>query len=122
MAVEQAQAQQTAPAREERPREDRPREDRPPRRYGPPRDRDDRQGGRRGPQRGRRRSPFPATLAEINYKNTDLLSRFLTDRGKIKARRKTGANGKQQRRLSREIKRARHLALLPYTAEYTRGG
>ncbi len=91
------------------------------RRAGPPRDRDDRGGGRRGLQRRKGRASFPATLADINYKNVDLLMRFLTDRGKIKARRKTGANGKQQRRLSREIKRARHLALLPFTAEHTRG-
>jgi small subunit ribosomal protein S18 len=110
LAEEETQAQQQAPARSERPR-----------RVAQPRDRNDRGRSRRGPQRRRGRPRFPTTLAEINYKNVDLLTRFLTDRGTIRARRKTGANGKQQRRLSREIKRARHLALLPYTAEHIRG-
>lgn len=57
-------------------------------------------------------------MQEIDYKNVELLQRLITDRGKIKARRKTGASGKIQRRVAREIKRARHLALLPYTAEH----
>lgn len=61
---------------------------------------------------------FPFKMQEIDYKNVELLQRLITDRGKIKARRKTGASGKIQRRVAREIKRARHLALLPYTAEH----
>ena len=52
---------------------------------------------------------------EINYKNTKLLQRFLTPAGNIVPRSKSGLTAKMQRRLSREIKRARHLALLPFT-------
>jgi small subunit ribosomal protein S18 len=92
-----------------------------PRRAGPVRGRSDRGGPYRGPQRRRGRPSFPSALALVNYKNVDLLMRFITDRGTIRARRKTGANGKQQHRLAREIKRARHLALLPYTTEHIRG-
>jgi small subunit ribosomal protein S18 len=52
--------------------------------------------------------------APINYKDPDSLKRFLTEGGKILPRRRTGLNAKQQRRLTTAIKRARHLALLPY--------
>gem|GEM_PF-348496 len=58
---------------------------------------------------------------QIDYKNIELLQHFLSDRGKIKARRKTGANATQQRRIAQAIKRARHLALLPFTSEYIHG-
>lgn len=57
---------------------------------------------------------------EINYKNISLLSRFLDRRGRILSRRKTRVSAKVQRKIVREIKRARHLALLPYTADQTR--
>jgi small subunit ribosomal protein S18 len=60
-------------------------------------------------------------IEHIDYKNVELLQRFLTDRGKIRPRRKTGTCAKHQRRLALAIKRARHLALLPYTAEHVRG-
>jgi small subunit ribosomal protein S18 len=59
-------------------------------------------------------------IDQINYKNVTLLSRFLDRRGRILSRRKTRVSAKVQRRVSREIKRARHLALLPYTADQTR--
>lgn len=49
-----------------------------------------------------------------DYKNPDLLRRFVTDRGKILPRRITGTCAKHQRALSREIKRARVLAYLPF--------
>jgi len=52
----------------------------------------------------------------INYKDTKGLKRFLSESGKILPRRRTGLSAKEQRRLTREVKRARHLALLPYTA------
>ncbi len=55
-------------------------------------------------------------IGEINYKNTRLLSRWLTPSGSIVARSRTGLSVKLQRRLAREIKRARHLALLPFTS------
>lgn len=57
---------------------------------------------------------------EIDYKNIGLLSRFLDRRGRILSRRKTRVSAKVQRKIVREIKRARHLALLPYTADQTR--
>jgi small subunit ribosomal protein S18 len=49
-----------------------------------------------------------------------LLSRFLDRRGRILSRRKTRVSAKVQRRIVQAIKRARHLALLPYTADQTR--
>jgi small subunit ribosomal protein S18 len=57
----------------------------------------------------------------IDYKRVDMLQRFLTDRGTIRSRRKVGTCAKHQRRLAVAIKRARHLALLPYTSEHIRG-
>ncbi|MCS6825167.1 MAG: 30S ribosomal protein S18 [Caldilinea sp.] len=57
---------------------------------------------------------------EIDYKNIGLLSRFLDRRGRILSRRKTRVSAKVQRKIAREIKRARQLALLPYTADQTR--
>lgn len=53
-------------------------------------------------------------LSDIHYKNTKMLQRYLTPSGNIVPRSKNGLTAKQQRRLSREIKRARHLALLPF--------
>ena len=49
-----------------------------------------------------------------DYKKWEVLSNFITERGKIMPRTRTGMNAKMQRRLTREIKRARHLALLPF--------
>lgn len=57
----------------------------------------------------------------VDYKNVTLLRRFISDRGRIETRRKTNACAKHQRALAAAIKRARHLALLPYTAEHIRG-
>lgn len=54
----------------------------------------------------------------IDYKDVATLRRFVTNRGKIRSRRKTGTCNKHQRRLAVAIKRARHLALLPFTAEH----
>jgi len=51
----------------------------------------------------------------IDYKNTSLLRKFTTEEGKIKPKRQTGACAKHQRAVAREIKRARHIALLPFT-------
>ena len=47
----------------------------------------------------------------------DLLRRFVTEEGKIRPRRQTGTCARHQRELAHAIKRARHLALLPYVAE-----
>lgn len=54
-------------------------------------------------------------LTEVHYTNTKLLRQFLTPSGSMLPRAKTSVTAKVQRRLSREIKRARQLALLPYT-------
>src|SRR3990170_6388418 len=56
----------------------------------------------------------------IDYKDVGRLRRYISERGKIDPRRKTGTCAKHQRRLSVALKRARHLALLPYTAEHVR--
>ncbi|WP_085522448.1 30S ribosomal protein S18 [Tuberibacillus sp. Marseille-P3662] len=53
----------------------------------------------------------------IDYKDVDLLKRFVSDRGKILPRRVTGTSAKYQRQLTRAIKRARQVALLPYASE-----
>lgn len=60
--------------------------------------------------------PFAAGhLNHIDYKDIDMLKRFISDRGRIEPRRKTGVSAKYQRPLANALKRARHLALLPYT-------
>jgi len=56
----------------------------------------------------------------VDYKNVSFLRRFVSDRARIETRRKTSACAKHQRALATAIKRARHLALLPYTAEHIR--
>ncbi len=58
--------------------------------------------------------------ASIDYKNVDMLRRFVTEDGKIRPRRQTGTCAKHQRGLARAIKRARHLALLQYSGEILR--
>lgn len=55
-------------------------------------------------------------IDDIDYKNVALLQKFTSSYGKIVPRRKSGISAKAQRRLAREIKRARYLALLPYVA------
>jgi small subunit ribosomal protein S18 len=57
---------------------------------------------------------------EIDYKNIPMLTRFIDGRGRILSRRKTRVSAKVQRRIVTAIKRARHLALLPYTADQSR--
>src|ERR1700694_5921156 len=53
----------------------------------------------------------------IDYKEVSRLSRFVSERGKILPRRVTGTCARHQRRLAVALKRARHVALLPYTAD-----
>jgi small subunit ribosomal protein S18 len=53
----------------------------------------------------------------IDYKQTDMLRRFVTEDGKIRPRRQTGTCATHQRKLALAIKRARHIALLPFTGE-----
>ena len=52
----------------------------------------------------------------VDYKDTTLLRKFISDRGKIRARRVTGVTSQQQRQIARAVKNAREMALLPYTA------
>ena len=59
-------------------------------------------------------------IEHIDYKDAGRLRRYVTERGKIEPRRKTGTCAKHQRPLTVAIKRARHVALLPYTASHAR--
>lgn len=63
------------------------------------------------------RTPKNSPIAEdkvIDYKDITLLSKFVSERGKIVPRNKTGVSARQQRELTQAIKRARHLAMLPF--------
>ena len=55
---------------------------------------------------------------KIDYKNVQKLEKYVTERGKILPRRITGTCAKHQRELTKAIKLARNVALLPYTVEY----
>lgn len=59
---------------------------------------------------------------KIEYKNANALGNYLSDRGKILPRRATGCCAKHQREMAVAIKRARHLALLPFTGDQSRRG
>ncbi len=52
---------------------------------------------------------------KFSYKNADSLRKYLTPQGMIVSRAKTGLRQKEQRQLARAVKRARHLAMLPFT-------
>jgi small subunit ribosomal protein S18 len=85
-------------------------------------DREDRKfsgGGRKG-GRGKRKKVcyFTANkITHIDYKDTDVLKKFVSERGKILPRRVTGTSAKYQRMLTAAIKRSRTVALLPYTTD-----
>ena len=69
---------------------------------------------------GRRRTSCPITGAKapvIDYKDTRLQQRYVSERGKIVPRRITAVSAKKQRELARAIKRARYLALMPYAID-----
>jgi small subunit ribosomal protein S18 len=57
-----------------------------------------------------------AKITYIDYKDTALLRKFISDRGKIRARRVTGVSVQQQREIAKAVKNAREMALLPYTS------
>jgi small subunit ribosomal protein S18 len=81
-----------------------------------------RRGGRFGGPRPPRACPFCVQKVKmIDYKQADVLRRYLTDHGKIKPRRKVGTCARHQRMLAVAIKRARHVALLPFVTESMRG-
>lgn len=66
----------------------------------------------------RKRCPFTAAgIREIDYKDIDTLTQFITERGKILPRRITGVSAYHQKKLTAAIKQARHVALLPFVAE-----
>ena len=70
--------------------------------------------------RNRRRKRCPFTISgfkSIDYKDVDTISQFITDRGKILPRRITGVSAHYQKLLVAAIKRARHVALLPFVSE-----
>jgi small subunit ribosomal protein S18 len=98
---------------------------------GGSRDRDrDRGGDDRGgdrPRYGGARRPRRKVCAfcvdkvqKIDFKEVGRIRRYISDRGKIDPRRKSGTCAKHQRMLTAALKRARHMALLPYTAEHVR--
>lgn len=72
--------------------------------------------GRRGRGRRRGKSYYCPKGKCFDYKDIDTLSRYINESGKIKPRRQTGNCSRCQRELAREIKRARHLALLPFVS------
>ncbi|MEP0546886.1 MAG: 30S ribosomal protein S18 [Rhodothermales bacterium] len=62
--------------------------------------------------------PFQSAGIEyIDYKETETLKRYLNEQGKLLPRRVTGVSAKSQRQLTTAVKRARHMALLPFVAE-----
>ena len=73
-----------------------------------------RRGGRR-----RRKVDYIAAnhIDYVDYKDVDLLKRFISERGKILPRRVTGTSAKNQRKVANAIKRARIIGLLPFVAE-----
>jgi small subunit ribosomal protein S18 len=80
------------------------------------RDGDDRRGGKgRGGAGGKRKLLSDEIVAKIDYKNPQILRSFVTDRGKMIPRRISGASARQQRVISTAIRRARMLALLPFS-------
>lgn len=89
---------------------------------GPPQE--ERRGGRGGRGRWVQRRKVCAfcvdKIAYIDYKDPGRLRRYVSDRGKIEPRRKTGTCAKHQRGLATAIKRARHIALLPFTPDHIR--
>ncbi len=85
------------------------------RRASPARRRD-----RKGGPTGGRRKPCPYCkdkIDQVDYKDIDTLRRFVSEKGKIRSRRITGACRRHQSQIARAVKRARELALLPYVNE-----
>jgi len=83
---------------------------------GKPARRRDKKGG---PGSGRRK-PCPyckEKIAQVDYKDTATLRKFISEKGKIRSRRITGACRRHQSQIARAVKRARELALLPYVNE-----
>ena len=79
------------------------------------RDGDDRRGGKGGRGAIRRKLLSDEIFQKVDYKNPQVLRSFVTDRGKMIPRRISGASARQQRTISTAIRRARMLALLPFS-------
>ncbi len=78
-------------------------------------------GGPRGRFQRRRVCAFCVDKVDtIDYKDVNTLRRFVSDQGQINSRRRTGTCARHQRLVTVAVKRARYLALLPYTAEHVR--
>jgi small subunit ribosomal protein S18 len=80
---------------------------------------------KRGGPGGGRRKPCPYCkdkIEQVDYKDTSSLRRFISERGKIRSRRITGACRRHQSQIASAVKRARELALLPYVNEAAREG
>ena len=78
-----------------------------------------RRNDREGQRRGRKKVCYFTQnhIEHIDFKDVDLLRKYVTDRGKILPRRATGTSAKYQRKLAIAIKRARHMALLPFVKD-----
>ncbi|MGW6393949.1 30S ribosomal protein S18 [Streptomyces sp. NPDC055103] len=70
----------------------------------------------RKPVRTRPNPLYRDGVTSIDYKDTDLLRKFVSDRGKIRSRRVTRVSAQQQRQIARAVKNAREMALLPYSS------
>jgi small subunit ribosomal protein S18 len=81
----------------------------------------DRRGSRGDRDNGKKRIKkvcfFDLNKIEPDYKDIKIIGRYITERGKIVPRRLSGITAKNQRRLAQAIKRARHLALVPFVSE-----
>lgn len=77
-------------------------------------------GGGGGRRRNLRSLAREVSMEDIDYKRVQILSRFVDRHGRILSRRKSRISARMQRKITREIKRARHLALMPYTREHVR--
>jgi len=133
MADETQNQPASTPAASERPQGERPQGERS---QGPGGDRGPRPGGPRGPRPAggpggqggpggrkffRRKKVCKFTVEKIDsisYRDVRLLQQFVSDRGKIIPRRLTGTSAPFQRKLTKAIKQARAIALLPYAAKY----
>jgi small subunit ribosomal protein S18 len=86
------------------------------------RERERQQSGRKrpgaaGPIRKRNCYFCKEKIAEIDYKNANQLRRYVSEKGKIRSRRITGACRRHQRQVAVAVKRAREMALLPYVSD-----
>lgn len=82
---------------------------------------EDRGAGRRRFIRRPRLCQFCAEkVTSIDYKQTDIVKRAVTEQGKMRPRRDTGTCAKHQRMVAQAVKRARHMALVPFKAERIR--